>query len=246
MSQAVVKQAIVKQASAVIETRALGKVYSPGTEAEVIALRDVDLRIGSGEFVAIMGPSGSGKSTLMNLLGCLDTPSSGSYLCDGTDVATLDAEERAALRLEKIGFVFQGFNLLPRMNALENVAMPMGYANVPREERLQRAREALQDVGLADRAGHRPSELSGGQQQRVAIARALINRPPILFADEPTGALDSRTGEEILALFKRLQQDDHTVVLITHDPDVARHCDRIFVMRDGELHEQPRMPGAGA
>ncbi|MFC5577321.1 ABC transporter ATP-binding protein [Lysobacter niabensis] len=230
----------------VIETRALGKVYSPGTEAEVIALRDVDLRIGSGEFVAIMGPSGSGKSTLMNLLGCLDTPSSGSYLCDGTDVATLDAEERAALRLEKIGFVFQGFNLLPRMNALENVAMPMGYANVPREERLQRAREALQDVGLADRAGHRPSELSGGQQQRVAIARALINRPPILFADEPTGALDSRTGEEILALFKRLQQDDHTVVLITHDPDVARHCDRIFVMRDGELHEQPRMPGVGA
>ena len=227
-------------ASAVIETRALGKVYSPGTEAEVIALRDVDLRIGAGEFVAIMGPSGSGKSTLMNLLGCLDTPSSGTYLCDGVDVSTLDAEERAALRLEKIGFVFQGFNLLPRMNALENVAMPMGYANVPREERLERAREALASVGLAERAGHRPSELSGGQQQRVAIARALINRPPILFADEPTGALDTRTGEEILALFKRLQQEDHTVVLITHDPDVARHCDRVFVMRDGELHEQVR------
>jgi putative ABC transport system ATP-binding protein len=239
-------QAAVRRATAVIETRALGKVYSPGTEAEVVALRDVDLRIGSGEFVAIMGPSGSGKSTLMNLLGCLDTPSSGTYLCDGADVATLDAEERAALRLEKIGFVFQGFNLLPRMNALENVAMPMGYANVPREERLQRAREALQDVGLADRAGHRPSELSGGQQQRVAIARALINRPPIIFADEPTGALDSKTGEEILALFKRLQQDDHTVVLITHDADVARHCDRIFVMRDGELHEQPRFVEAGA
>ena len=239
-------QAAVRRATAVIETRALGKVYSPGTEAEVVALRDVDLRIGSGEFVAIMGPSGSGKSTLMNLLGCLDTPSSGTYLCDGTDVATLDAEERAALRLEKIGFVFQGFNLLPRMNALENVAMPMGYANVPREERLQRAREALQEVGLADRAGHRPSELSGGQQQRVAIARALINRPPIIFADEPTGALDSKTGEEILALFKRLQQDDHTVVLITHDVDVARHCDRIFVMRDGELHEQPRLTEAGA
>ena len=239
-------QAAVRRATAVIETRALGKVYSPGTEAEVVALRDVDLRIGSVEFVAIMGPSGSGKWTLMNLLGCLDTPSSGTYLCDGTDVATLDAEERAALRLEKIGFVFQGFNLLPRMNALENVAMPMGYANVPREERLQRAREALQEVGLADRAGHRPSELSGGQQQRVAIARALINRPPIIFADEPTGALDSKTGEEILALFKRLQQDDHTVVLITHDVDVARHCDRIFVMRDGELHEQPRLTEAGA
>jgi len=218
---------------AVIETRGLGKVYSPGTEAEVTALRDVDLRIGSGEFVAIMGPSGSGKSTLMNLLGCLDTPSSGTYLCAGIDVATLDAEERAALRLEKIGFVFQGFNLLPRMNALENVAMPMGYANIQREERLQRARDALEAVGLGERAGHRPSELSGGQQQRVAIARALINRPPILLADEPTGALDSRTGEEILALFKRLQQEDHTVVLITHDPDVAKHCDRIFVMRDG-------------
>ena len=220
-----------------IETRALGKVYSPGSEAEVVALRDVNLRIGAGEFVAIMGPSGSGKSTLMNLLGCLDTPSSGSYLCDGIDVATLDAEQRAALRLEKIGFVFQGFNLLPRMNALENVAMPMGYANVHHEERLERARDALQAVGLGERAGHRPSELSGGQQQRVAIARALINRPPILLADEPTGALDSRTGAEILALFKRLQQEDHTVVLITHDPDVAKHCDRIFVMRDGELHE---------
>ncbi|QNP41253.1 ABC transporter ATP-binding protein [Lysobacter solisilvae (ex Woo and Kim 2020)] len=223
------------RAGAVIETRALGKVYSPGSEAEVVALRDVDLRIGSGEFVAIMGPSGSGKSTLMNLLGCLDTPSSGTYHCDGIDVATLDAEERAALRLEKIGFVFQGFNLLPRMNALENVAMPMGYANVHREERLSRAREALAAVGLGERASHRPSELSGGQQQRVAIARALINRPPILLADEPTGALDSRTGEEILALFKRLQQENHTVVLITHDPDVARHCDRIFVMRDGRI-----------
>ena len=220
---------------AVIETRGLGKVYSPGTEAEVTALRDVDLRIGSGEFVAIMGPSGSGKSTLMNLLGCLDTPSSGTYLCAGIDVATLDAEERAALRLEKIGFVFQGFNLLPRMNSLENVAMPMGYANIQREERLQRARDALEAVGLGERAGHRPSELSGGQQQRVAIARALINRPPILLADEPTGALDSRTGEEILAMFKRLQQEGHTVVLITHDPDVAKHCDRIFVMRDGRI-----------
>jgi len=227
--------AAMDKANAVIETRALGKVYSPGTEAEVVALRDVTLRIGAGEFVAIMGPSGSGKSTLMNLLGCLDTPSSGSYRCDGIDVATLDAEQRAALRLEKIGFVFQGFNLLPRMNALENVAMPMGYANVHREERLQRARDALQAVGLAERASHRPSELSGGQQQRVAIARALINRPPILLADEPTGALDSRTGEEILALFKRLQQEDHTVVLITHDPDVAQHCDRIFVMRDGRI-----------
>ncbi|SDW33159.1 ABC transporter ATP-binding protein [Lysobacter enzymogenes] len=227
-------------AAAVIETRALGKVYSPGSEAEVIALHSVDLRIARGEFVAIMGPSGSGKSTLMNLIGCLDTPTSGVYLCDGVDVATLDKEERAILRRDKIGFVFQGFNLLPRMNALENVAMPMGYANVRRDERVQRAQEALEAVGLGPRAGHRPSELSGGQQQRVAIARALINRPPILLADEPTGALDTRTGEEILALFKSLQARDHTVVLITHDPDVAAHADRIFVMRDGELHEQER------
>ncbi|MEI2456512.1 MULTISPECIES: ABC transporter ATP-binding protein [Lysobacter] len=228
----------VADAHPVIETRGLGKVYSPGSEAEVIALHGVDLTIARGEFVAIMGPSGSGKSTLMNLIGCLDTPSSGSYLCDGVDVASLDAEARAILRRDKIGFVFQGFNLLPRMNALENVAMPMGYANVPRDERLQRAQAALEAVGLGGRAGHRPSELSGGQQQRVAIARALINRPPILLADEPTGALDTRTGEEILALFKRLQAEDHTVVLITHDPDVAAHAGRTFVMRDGELHEQ--------
>ena len=222
----------------VIATRTLGKVYSAGTQAEVIALHGVDLAISRGEFVAIMGPSGSGKSTLMNLIGCLDTPTSGTYHCDGIDVASLDPEARARLRLDKIGFVFQGFNLLPRMSALENVAMPMGYANVHRHERIERAQAALASVGLQERGHHRPSELSGGQQQRVAIARALINRPPILLADEPTGALDSKTGEEILALFKQLRDDDHTVVLITHDPDVAQHCDRIFVMRDGELHEQ--------
>ena len=223
---------------AVIRTHALGKVYSPGSEAEVVALHGIDLQIRRGEFVAIMGPSGSGKSTLMNLIGCLDAPTDGTYLCDGVDIATLDAEARAILHRDKIGFVFQGFNLLPRMSALENVAMPMGYANVPRDERLQRAHAALAAVGLQNREGHRPSELSGGQQQRVAIARALINRPPILLADEPTGALDSKTGEEILALFKRLQAENHTVVLITHDPGVAQHCDRIFVMCDGELHEE--------
>jgi ABC-type lipoprotein export system ATPase subunit len=224
--------------AAVIQTRDLGKVYAAGSEAEVVALRGVDLRIGRGEFVAIMGPSGSGKSTLMNLIGCLDTPSSGSYHCDGVDVATLDAEQRAQMRLEKIGFVFQGFNLLSRMSALENVAMPMGYANVPRPERLLRARAALDSVGLGERAQHRPTELSGGQQQRVAIARALINRPPILLADEPTGALDSKTGEEILTLFKQLRDDDHTVILITHDAQVAAHADSIYEMRDGELHSQ--------
>ena len=221
----------------VIQTHALGKVYSAGTEAEVVALRGVDMRVDRGDFVAIMGPSGSGKSTLMNLIGCLDTPSDGAYFCDGIDVATLDAEQLAGLRREKIGFVFQGFHLLPRMTALENVAMPLGYAQVPPGERTERARQALAAVGLAERAGHRPNELSGGQQQRVAIARALINQPPILLADEPTGALDSKTGEEILALFKRLRDDGHTVILITHDAEVAAHADRILVMRDGELHE---------
>ncbi len=226
--------------TAVIETRALRKVYSEGTEAEVVALNDVDLRIERGEFVAIMGPSGSGKSTLMNLVGCLDTPTSGTYLCDGVDVSTLDREALAALRRDKIGFVFQGFNLLPRMSALDNVAMPLGYARIAPAERTRLAGEALAAVGLGGRTAHRPSELSGGQQQRVAIARALINRPPILLADEPTGALDSKTGEEILALFKRLRDEDHTVVLITHDAEVAAHADRIFVMRDGELHEEER------
>ena len=226
----------------VILTRALSKIYSAGTEAEVVALRSADLVVNRGEFVAIMGPSGSGKSTLMNLIGCLDTPTSGSYHCDGVDVATLDAEALATLRRDKIGFVFQGFNLLPRMSALDNVAMPLGYARVPPAERARLASEALAAVGLGGRTSHRPSELSGGQQQRVAIARALINRPPILLADEPTGALDSKTSEEILALFKRLRDEDHTVVLITHDAEVAAHADRIFVMRDGRLHEEERAP----
>ena len=220
----------------VIETIDLGKVYMPGSEAEVVALHGVDLRVARGEFVAIMGPSGSGKTTLMNLIGCLDTPSHGRYLCDGIDVATLDAEERAALRGEKIGFVFQGFNLLHRLTALENVMMPLGYAGTPLADRAGRAREALAAVGLAERASHRPSELSGGQQQRVAIARALINTPSLILADEPTGALDSKTGEEILALFKRLQSEGQTVVLITHDAQIAAHADRTCVMRDGELH----------
>ncbi|MBF6025557.1 ABC transporter ATP-binding protein [Lysobacter niastensis] len=222
---------------AVIRTDGLSKTYASGTEAEVLALRGVDLRIERGEFVAIMGPSGSGKSTLMNLIGCLDTPTSGTYECDGVDVSTLDAEDLAALRRDKIGFVFQGFNLLPRMSALENVAMPLGYARVPPQDRLDRAREMLASVGLGDRTSHRPTELSGGQQQRVAIARALINRPPILLADEPTGALDSRTGEEILSLFKRLRDDGHTIVLITHDAGVAAHADRTYVMHDGALHD---------
>ena len=230
----------------VIELQGLGKVYSPGTAAEVVALRGVALRVPRGEFLAIMGPSGSGKSTLMNLIGCLDSPSSGSYRCDGIDVATLDAAGRARLRLEKIGFVFQGFNLLSRQTALENVMMPLTYSGLPVAERAPRALAALAEVGLADRAGHRPSELSGGQQQRVAIARALINQPPLLLADEPTGALDSRTGEEILALFKRLKAGGRTVVLITHDRHVADHADRVVVMHDGELHPDGWLPQEAA
>jgi len=232
-----VADAAARSAHPVVETRGLSKVYAAGTQAEVVALREVDLRIDRGEFVAIMGPSGSGKSTLMNLIGCLDTPTSGTYLCDGVDVATLDAEERAVLRRDKIGFVFQGFNLLARMNALDNVAMPLSYTRVPPAERRRRAADALAAVGLGERMHHRPNELSGGQQQRVAIARALIQDPPILMADEPTGALDSRTGQEILALFERLRDAGRTVILITHDAEVATHAGRMCVMRDGELHE---------
>ena len=234
------------EAVPVIRTEQLGKVYSPGTEAEVVALKGVDLRIMPGEFVAIMGPSGSGKSTLMNLIGCLDTPSSGRYFCDGMDVSELDAEELASLRREKIGFVFQGFHLLPRMDATDNVAMPLGYARVAPAERRERALAALASVGLADRADHRPNELSGGQQQRVAIARALVNQPPILLADEPTGALDSKTGEDILALFKRLRDNGHTVILITHDAQVAAHADRTYEMHDGELQQQGQSAAGGS
>ena len=221
-----------------IKLQGLGKVYSPGTPAEVVALRHVDLSVPRGQFLAIMGQSGSGKSTMMNVIGCLDQPSSGRYAIDGVDVATLDAEGRAKLRLEKIGFVFQGFNLLSRQTAMENVMMPLVYSGVPVAERAPRALAALAEVGLSERAGHKPSELSGGQQQRVAIARALINQPPLLLADEPTGALDSRTGEEIMALFERLKQGGRTIVLITHEREIADHADRVVLMRDGELHEE--------
>ena len=226
----------------VIATRDLSKVYAQGTQAEVVALRDADLVVGRGEFVAIMGPSGSGKSTLMNLIGCLDTPTSGSYACDGVDVSTLDREQLAQIRREKIGFVFQGFHLLTRMSALENVAMPLTYTGVPAAQRRDKAQALLATVGLGERSQHLPSELSGGQQQRVAIARALVNDPPILLADEPTGALDSKTGEEILTLFKRLRDANHTVILITHDAHVAAHADTVYEIFDGVLRRQ----GAGA
>jgi putative ABC transport system ATP-binding protein len=221
--------------AAVIETRQLTKVYAPGSEAEVVALRAANLSVSRGEFVAIMGPSGSGKTTLMNLIGCLDTPTSGSYHCDGVDVAELDAEALAVLRRDKIGFVFQQFNLLPRMTALDNVAMPLGYVGIPPAQRREKALAILEAVGLGKRADHFPTELSGGQQQRVAIARALVNAPPILLADEPTGALDSKTGEDILALFKQLRSDGHTVVLITHDAHVAEHADSVYEIHDGLL-----------
>lgn len=221
----------------VIDIRALGKVYAAGTEAEVVALKGVDLRVMPGEFVAIMGASGSGKSTLMNVLGCLDADYTGEYFCDGTDIHRLDKEQLAKLRLDKIGFVFQSFNLLSRMDALHNVMMPLTYAGVPLSERQPMAETALQSVGLGGRMHHKPGELSGGQQQRIAIARALVNRPPMILADEPTGALDSKTGAEILALFESLKQQGHTIILITHDEHVAAHADRICHMLDGVMTE---------
>ncbi len=221
----------------VIDIRGLSKVYAQGTEAQVDALKQIDLRILPGEFVAIMGASGSGKSTLMNVLGCLDADYTGSYHCDGIDVRSLDKEALAKLRLGKIGFVFQSFNLLSRMDALHNVMMPLTYAGIPLSERQPMAETALLSVGLGGRMHHKPGELSGGQQQRIAIARALVNRPPMILADEPTGALDSKTGAEILALFESLKQQGHTIILITHDEHVAAHADRICHMLDGVLTE---------
>jgi putative ABC transport system ATP-binding protein len=222
----------------VIDIRSLSKVYAQGTEAQVDALKHIDLRILPGEFVAIMGASGSGKSTLMNVLGCLDADYTGSYRCDGIDVRSLDKEALAKLRLGKIGFVFQSFNLLSRMDALHNVMMPLTYAGIPLFERQPMAETALLSVGLGGRMHHKPGELSGGQQQRIAIARALVNRPPMILADEPTGALDSKTGAEILALFESLKQQGHTIILITHDEHVAAHADRICHMLDGVLTEE--------
>lgn len=204
-------------------------------EEQVKALDGIDIELGRGEYVAIMGPSGSGKSTLMNLLGCLDTPSEGEYWLNGQPVSTLRDDELARIRNKEVGFVFQTFHLLPRYNALENVQLPLVYSNVPREERLARAKQTLQEVDLSDRMHHRPNELSGGQRQRVAIARALINRPSILLADEPTGNLDSNTGREILNLFERLHSNGHTIILVTHDPEVASHANRIIRLRDGRV-----------
>ncbi len=219
-----------------VELRAVVKTYRTG-DVEVRALDRVDLGIAPGEFLAIMGPSGSGKSTLMNILGCLDRPSSGSYILDGVDVASLDADQRAGIRNAKIGFVFQSFNLLPRTSALENVELPLlyGESGLGARERLERSRAVLHRVGLDGREGHQPSQLSGGQQQRVAIARALVTEPAVLLADEPTGNLDSRTSEEILDIFRALNDGGRTVILITHDPDIARAGRRVVQIRDGRI-----------
>jgi len=220
------------------------KTYRMG-ELDVHALRDVSLQVARGEFIAIMGASGSGKTTLMNILGCLDRPSSGSYWLDGEEVSRMSADKRAMIRNRKIGFVFQNFNLLPRTSALENVAMPLSYtaSHLTEKEARRRAKEVLERVGLGDRLHHEPSQLSGGQQQRVAIARALVNKPPLLLADEPTGNLDSKTGEEVLELFQELNTEEGvTVVLVTHDPHVASHAERIIYIHDGQIVEDlPRL-----
>jgi len=224
---------------ALIETVDLWKTYVMGDE-EIHALRGVSIQIERGEYVAIMGPSGSGKSTLMNLIGCLDTPSKGSYLLNGKQVSQMNDNELARIRNEEIGFVFQTFNLLPRATALHNVELPLVYAGVAAKDRQDRARTALEKVELAQRMSHRPNELSGGQRQRVAIARALVNNPSILLADEPTGNLDSKTGAEIMGLFERLHKAGNTIVLVTHEADVAAFAYRAIHIRDGKVENDVR------
>lgn len=215
------------------------KVYEMGEE-KLYALQGVSLDIAKNEYVAIMGPSGSGKSTLMNIIGCLDTPTSGTYILNGRDVHEMDDNELAEIRNKEIGFVFQTFNLLSRSDALHNVELPLIYSGVPKSERIQRAREALESVGLGDRIKHKPNELSGGQRQRVAVARALINRPSILLADEPTGNLDTKTGEEIMMLFEELNQKGNTIIIVTHEESIARHARRIVKIRDGKIEDDFR------
>jgi putative ABC transport system ATP-binding protein len=222
-----------------IDIKNVTKVYEMGAE-KLYALNGVDLEIEKNDYVAIMGPSGSGKSTLMNIIGCLDTPTSGNYILNGKDVHEMDDDELAEIRNKEIGFVFQTFNLLPRSNALHNVELPLIYAGLSKHDRLQRAEEALNDVGLGDRMMHKPNELSGGQRQRVAVARALVNNPSIILADEPTGNLDTKTGVEILALFEELNKNGNTIILVTHEEDVAKNAHRIVKIRDGLIEADYR------
>jgi putative ABC transport system ATP-binding protein len=222
-----------------IETRDLWKTYVMGDE-EIHALRGVSISIERGEYVAIMGPSGSGKSTLMNLIGCLDTPSKGTYLLNGKEVSLMNDNELARIRNEEIGFVFQTFNLLPRASALHNVELPLVYAGMSKTARLEQAKAAIEKVELTHRMSHKPNELSGGQRQRVAIARALVNNPSILLADEPTGNLDSKTGVEIMALFARLHEAGNTIIVVTHEADIAAYAHRVIAIRDGEVAKDIR------
>ncbi len=220
-----------------IETENLWKTYKMGSE-ELHALQGVNLSVVKGEYLAIMGPSGSGKSTLMNLIGCLDTPSQGSYRLNGKEVAKMNDDELAMIRNREIGFVFQTFNLLPRATALHNVELPLIYNGTDSKTRLDRAKHALGMVDLSDRMLHKPNELSGGQRQRVAIARALVNQPSIILADEPTGNLDSKTGEEIMGLFARLHIEGNTIIVVTHEPDIALHANRVIYIRDGNIEKE--------
>jgi len=232
--------------SALIEIKDVTKTYEMGAETIVHALDGVSLEIEGGDYVAIMGPSGSGKSTLMNLIGCLDTPSTGSYVLKGREIATMNDDELAQIRNKEIGFIFQTFNLLPRADAVQNVELPLVYSGLPRKVRKERAESALLAVGLSERKHHRPNEMSGGQRQRVAIARALVNGPSILLADEPTGNLDSKTGEEILALMDDLHRRGNTIILVTHEDELAQHASRVVRLRDGKIVSDVRNREVGA
>ena len=228
--------------SAIIEVQGLGKTYEVGSE-KIHALRNISFTVRRGEFIAIMGQSGSGKSTLMNLLGCLDTPSEGTYSINGREVSSLSEDELAHIRNQEIGFIFQVFHLLPRSTALHNVELPLIYSGMSKTGRLETARGALQAVDLGDRMAHRPNELSGGQRQRVAIARALVNKPSLILADEPTGNLDSKTGDEIVAIFQGLHRQGHTIIMVTHNQELADLTERIFYLKDGEIVREEKRGG---